>query len=262
MALNVTHLLNNPVNLSELETNETIVLPLYNTNLFLRSYPPLDLGLMGAGENIFFELMPENLLYITPIGIGTPPQRGVWVIDTGSGVTWSVCDPCDHNCPASSSTFHKSLSSSFQMVDCHNTNECFGENFGCASVYSRACEFRTGYAGAEESPIASRLILNARTDQRGSGTRILPILTQDRSMQYYIQFNGIIVDDDYLQVDAAANPSETRYAFIDTGAPTSHLPAEFYVRYRHSFKKHMTSFLHEILFLLLLLRELQYCVLN
>ncbi|CAI9108074.1 OLC1v1007593C1 [Oldenlandia corymbosa var. corymbosa] len=139
MVFDGNEVLKNPVNLSQIQPNQCVVLPLYDTNLFFNHNLELD----GVREDVYYELKFEDGKFITPMGVGSPPQSVVWIIDTGSPLTWTICKPCDR-CPESP-PFDSSVSRSFKKVDCYGRNECIGD-FQCDEYPSHDCRYDFGYA--------------------------------------------------------------------------------------------------------------------
>lgn len=86
--------------------------------------------------------------YLVDLYIGTPPQQFVAIVDTGSDLAWTQCEPCVecYNQPgprfnsSSSSTFSKlpcssKLCQAFQFRDCNQS--CWYEYFYVGFAYTR-----------------------------------------------------------------------------------------------------------------------------
>ncbi|CAI9095389.1 OLC1v1031328C2 [Oldenlandia corymbosa var. corymbosa] len=172
MAFDATQLLKNPPQVSpidsELHSNQTLSIPLYDVNLFLKSnykdYRTLmvstlakdakraawmasfiEVNSSGIHQN-FVELLVGFVegVYATTLQVGTPPQTDVWIVDTGSNLIWWDCKPCK-NCPANS--FDPSKSSTFKQVNCGDSNDCPNRlGLKCSSSwFSRKCVFGVDY---------------------------------------------------------------------------------------------------------------------
>ena len=56
--------------------------------------------------------------YFTRFGLGTPPRFSYFVMDTGSDLSWTQCQPCQRCYNQSDPYFNPSASSSYQSVGC------------------------------------------------------------------------------------------------------------------------------------------------
>jgi hypothetical protein len=72
-------------------------------------------------------LQYEQLEYAMTLYLGTPAQKFVLIVDTGSDLVWVQCKPCTspYNCyPEADPFFDPSASSSYSPVPCNNTKTC------------------------------------------------------------------------------------------------------------------------------------------
>jgi hypothetical protein len=69
--------------------------------------------------------------YLMNIAIGTPPQTFTTIMDTGSDLVWTQCDPCNECYPQKDAVFNPAASSTYQLMSCTNPmclvlkNPCF-----------------------------------------------------------------------------------------------------------------------------------------
>ncbi|EHA8591602.1 Aspartic proteinase nepenthesin-1 [Cocos nucifera] len=61
---------------------------------------------------------PGNGEYLAVLFIGTPPQEFLAIIDTGSDLAWTQCDPCVECYYQPSPKFNSSISSTFSYLPC------------------------------------------------------------------------------------------------------------------------------------------------
>ncbi|XP_010491755.1 PREDICTED: aspartyl protease AED1-like isoform X1 [Camelina sativa] len=81
--------------------------------------------------------------YIVTIGIGTPKHDVSLTFDTGSGLTWTQCQPCLESCYSQQEPiFNPSTSSSYQNVSC--SSPMCGNNSSCNSGTN--CRYGIRYA--------------------------------------------------------------------------------------------------------------------
>jgi hypothetical protein len=69
----------------------------------------------------------EQAEYVTTLYFGTPVQRFVLIVDTGSDLVWVQCQPCKSPYPCYNETdpfFNPSASSSYSPVPCGNLTQC------------------------------------------------------------------------------------------------------------------------------------------
>jgi saccharopepsin len=69
---------------------------------------------------------PGSEEYLMTIHLGTPPQKFVMIVDSGSDLVWVQCLPCNapHVCfPSPNPYFDPSASSSYAAVPC-NSSQC------------------------------------------------------------------------------------------------------------------------------------------
>jgi len=69
--------------------------------------------------------------YLMNIAIGTPPQTFTTIMDTGSDLVWTQCDPCNECYPQKDAVFNPAASSTYQLLSCTSPlclvlkNPCF-----------------------------------------------------------------------------------------------------------------------------------------
>ncbi|MCO5594217.1 hypothetical protein L7F22_048242 [Adiantum nelumboides] len=81
---------------------------------------PLVSGLsQGSGE------------YFTRFGVGTPPNEAYFVIDTGSDLSWTQCEPCQSCYKQTDPIFNPAKSSSYNPVSCSDAL--------CSQLLVRGC---------------------------------------------------------------------------------------------------------------------------
>jgi hypothetical protein len=69
----------------------------------------------------------EQAEYVTTLYFGTPVQKFVVIVDTGSDLVWVQCQPCKSPYPCYNETdpfFNPSASSSYSPVPCRNSTHC------------------------------------------------------------------------------------------------------------------------------------------
>ncbi|KAM4102709.1 hypothetical protein ACJW30_06G022200 [Castanea mollissima] len=54
------------------------------------------------------------------ISIGEPPSPQLLIMDTGSSLSWTQCQPCTHCFPQAVPIFTHSMSSTYSVVSCNN----------------------------------------------------------------------------------------------------------------------------------------------
>jgi hypothetical protein len=72
-------------------------------------------------------LIPNQTEYAMTLYLGTPAQKFVLFVDTGSDLVWVQCKPCTspyHCYPEADPFFDPSASSSYSPVPCNNTKTC------------------------------------------------------------------------------------------------------------------------------------------
>ncbi|CAI9095386.1 OLC1v1031325C2 [Oldenlandia corymbosa var. corymbosa] len=177
MTFNGTQLLNQLLKVSpdEFHRNRTLSIPLYDVNLFVKSnykdwrslvkYTLAKDARRAAwmasqiAVNSFTGEIHQDVVqipvydvegaYATILEVGTPPQKDVWILDTGSNLIWWVCRPCK-KCPAES--FDPSKSSTFKRVNCDDLKDCpRWAGFQCGSSFGKKCVFQTRYLDGTKS---------------------------------------------------------------------------------------------------------------
>lgn len=73
--------------------------------------------------------------YFTRFGVGTPPKEAYFVMDTGSDLSWSQCEPCNSCYKQTDPIFNPSQSSSYDPVSCSDAL--------CSQLLVRGCRTST-----------------------------------------------------------------------------------------------------------------------
>ena len=61
--------------------------------------------------------------YVVTVGLGTPKENFTLVFDTGSGITWTQCQPCLGSCyPQKEQKFDPTKSTSYNNVSCSSAS--------------------------------------------------------------------------------------------------------------------------------------------
>ncbi|KAH9536108.1 hypothetical protein CY35_17G089600 [Sphagnum magellanicum] len=81
--------------------------------------------------------------YLMNIAIGTPPQTFTTIMDTGSDLVWTQCDPCNECYPQKDAVFNPAASSTYQLLSC--TSPLCLELPSTACTGANACEYGYGY---------------------------------------------------------------------------------------------------------------------
>ncbi|XP_059654299.1 aspartic proteinase CDR1-like [Cornus florida] len=74
--------------------------------------------------------------YLVKISIGTPPVEAIAIIDTGSDLIWTQCEPCDYCYKQKYPLFNPKNSSTFKNVSCHSNL--------CQSLQRWSCQADNG----------------------------------------------------------------------------------------------------------------------
>eukprot|EP01018_Ginkgo_biloba_P029547 Gb_20734 [translate_table: standard] len=95
---------------------------------------------LGSGESI------DTGNYIIKIALGTPGQSLYTIIDTGSDITWTPCNPCSGCDSKATPPFDSSKSSSYKPLDCDSAtcSKIPESERSCAEI-SNSCTFNLEY---------------------------------------------------------------------------------------------------------------------
>jgi Xylanase inhibitor N-terminal/Xylanase inhibitor C-terminal len=92
------------------------------------------------------KLQSASSSYLMELSIGTPPVKLLSIMDTGSNLIWTQCEPCVHCFEQTTPIFNPDKSTSFSSLSC-NSPECkklqFYSSTTCASA---ACQYTYRYA--------------------------------------------------------------------------------------------------------------------
>ena len=89
-----------------------------------------------------FEDVPDatDAEYVMTLYLGTPPQKFVVIVDTGSDLVWVQCKPCTHpyHCykPTVDPVFDPSASSSYSAVPCKDISICNTVKVCCITYFN------------------------------------------------------------------------------------------------------------------------------
>jgi hypothetical protein len=117
--------------------------------------------------------------YFMAIGLGTPPVSNLVTVDTGSTLSWVVCEPCQIVChptaPEAGAAFNSSNSTTYQSVgcssrDCTEVQRSLVAPFGCIEE-TDTCLYSLRYgSGSSGQYSAGRLGKDKLTIGSGSST--------------------------------------------------------------------------------------------
>ncbi|KAL6586520.1 hypothetical protein OROMI_001508 [Orobanche minor] len=219
--------------------------------------------------------------YMVTIGLGTPQRNLSLILDTGSGLTWTQCEPCIRSCYKQNETiFDPSASSSIEYGDSSFSIGDYSKDkltltqdvlpdfhFGCGQNNQGTFELQAAagliglsrddysivsqtakkygkyfsYCLPSVSSSTGHLTFGRRNADSHKNVRFTPFVGLRPDSSFYF------IEIEYISVGGQRlqiDPSvfTTEGTIIDSGTVITRLPNEAYVRMRDEFKSHMKNF--------------------
>ncbi|GLT95163.1 hypothetical protein SLE2022_128600 [Rubroshorea leprosula] len=114
--------------------------PFYNTSEAYRFNPP-------SISKISFKssIIANNNEFLMKISLGTPPSPILAVMDTGSDLVWTQCQPCSHCYMQDGPLFNPSSSSTYRTLSCSSRQCHIVEGTVCSSEMESICHYTVTY---------------------------------------------------------------------------------------------------------------------
>ncbi|KAJ1439606.1 Xylanase inhibitor, C-terminal [Sesbania bispinosa] len=93
----------------------------------------------------------EEIEYLMSYSIGTPPFEIFGVVDTGSDIVWSQCEPCKACYKQITPIFDPSKSPTYKIFPCSSTTCQSNRVDNCSSNYEQNCEYTIEYNDGSHS---------------------------------------------------------------------------------------------------------------
>ncbi|GLJ18896.1 hypothetical protein SUGI_0337630 [Cryptomeria japonica] len=133
--------------------------------------------------------------FLVSMGIRTPPQKMVAIVDTGSDLIWKQCQPCKNCYDQTDPIFDPSKSSTYAKLPC-NSSLCSSLPRKTANTFIHSVKPRVdGFTDADDT---SPLFFGSATDLRELvGVQFTPLMTNlfrpELNSFYYISVEAIAV---------------------------------------------------------------------
>ncbi|XP_059276457.1 aspartic proteinase CDR1-like isoform X2 [Lycium ferocissimum] len=201
--------------------------------------------------------------YFTKISIGTPPIDMLAIVDTGSDLTWTQCEPCVTCFRQLVPIFCPYNSSTYRIVGC-NDKACQEIRPSTTTCKSNICNYEQTYedqtysigggrvsivnqmnqeikgkfsycliplldSSPTNSNATSHINFGDSADVSGLDVVSTPLIQKQQNSFYYLNLEGISVRNKTLEFKSSiVNSCDEGNIIIDSGTMLTYLPTDFY----------------------------------
>ncbi|XP_060182547.1 aspartic proteinase CDR1-like isoform X2 [Lycium barbarum] len=208
-------------------------------------------------------IAPMRGEYFTKISIGTPPIDMLAIVDTGSDLTWTQCEPCVTCFRQLVPIFYPYNSSTYRTVGC-NDKACQEIRPSTTTCKSNICNYEQTYedqtysigggrvsivnqmnqeikgkfsycliplldSSPTNSNATSHIYFGDSADVYGLDVVSTPLIQKQQNSFYYLNLEGISVRNKTLEFKSSiVNACDEGNIIIDSGTMLTYLPNDFY----------------------------------